>query len=513
MTIHKPRHNFRESINNEDKEQVPAIDAPAQAPHVPIVILGLQEARTQILTAYTGLAQAVIQGLQAPVAPPAQPVIVAQDYVVPAMPEDDQRMLERFGRFQPLPFSGTEREDAQDFLDRYQRILRTVGILETCGVSFTTFQFSGAALRLWEAYERRRPVCAATLTWQQFSVVFLKKLVPRSRRNELHRQFVRLRQGNMSLMQYEMRFSDLARHAIWLVPMDRERMMSFIDGLTYQLQLLMTREQHGRGRHFRQAQSAQPFHRGGSSGHGSHSSHQGHSSLSALLVQSSFRAPPIQGSSMPGSSTSHPGARIPFSFCRQQQGVILSVGSLGICGGSVLVVMEVVLAQDTPATSRAGMRYSYPCRPYSRVDSGGTSDTGGTTIPASCICSDPVWLVPTEREKIRRFINGLNQQFHFVMTLENVAGAKFDEVVDEDQEAQRMVGKVCLTYLAFVRDVDADTPTIDSVPVVQNFPDVFPVDLSGIPPDRNIDFGFSLVPDTRLISIPLYRMAPAELRN
>ncbi|XP_070039225.1 uncharacterized protein [Nicotiana tomentosiformis] len=41
-----------------------------------------------------------------------------------------------------------------------------------------------------------------------------------------------------------------------------------------------------------------------------------------------------------------------------------------------------------------------------------------------------VWLVPTEREKIKRFINGINHQFRFVMTLGNITGAKFDEVVD-----------------------------------------------------------------------------------
>ncbi|XP_070040622.1 uncharacterized protein [Nicotiana tomentosiformis] len=41
-----------------------------------------------------------------------------------------------------------------------------------------------------------------------------------------------------------------------------------------------------------------------------------------------------------------------------------------------------------------------------------------------------VWLVPTERGMTRRFINGLNHQFRFVMTLGNVAGAKFNELVD-----------------------------------------------------------------------------------
>ena len=62
------------------------------------------------------------------------------------MADDEQRRLERFERLRPLPFSGTDSEDAQGFLDRCQRILQTAGILETNGVSFTTFQFFGSAL-------------------------------------------------------------------------------------------------------------------------------------------------------------------------------------------------------------------------------------------------------------------------------------------------------------------------------------------------------------------------------
>ena len=74
-------------------------------------------------------------------------------------------------------------------------MLRTPGILETSGVAFTTFQFFGAAFTWWEAYERRRPVGAAPLTWQQFSILFLEKYVPQPRREELRRQFEWLRQG------------------------------------------------------------------------------------------------------------------------------------------------------------------------------------------------------------------------------------------------------------------------------------------------------------------------------
>ncbi|XP_070010901.1 uncharacterized protein [Nicotiana sylvestris] len=80
-------------------------------------------------------------------------------------------------------------------------------------------------------------------------------------------------------------------------------------------------------------------------------------------------------------------------------------------------------------------------------------------------------------------------------------------------KAQRMVGNGCLSYLTFVRDVSDETPTIDSVPVVRDFLDVFPVDLSSMPLDRDIDFVIDLVPSTQPISIPPYRMASAELKE
>ncbi|XP_070034456.1 uncharacterized protein [Nicotiana tomentosiformis] len=121
-------------------------------------------------------------------------------------------------------------------------MLQIVGILETSGVSFSTFQFFGAAFRWWEAYERCRSVGASPLTWKEFSVLFLEKFVLQSSTEELRRQFEQLRQDGMSVTQYEMRFSELACQEVWLVPTDRERIRRFIDGLTYHLWLFMTKE-------------------------------------------------------------------------------------------------------------------------------------------------------------------------------------------------------------------------------------------------------------------------------
>ena len=67
--------------------------------------------------------------------------------------------------------------------------------------------------------------------------------------------------------------------------------------------------------------------------------------------------------------------------------------------------------------------------------------------------------------------------------------------------------------MAHLRDETSQVPSIESVSIVREFLDVFPADLPYIPPDRDIDFCIDLEPGTRPISIPPYRMAPAELRE
>ncbi|WMV07946.1 hypothetical protein MTR67_001331 [Solanum verrucosum] len=80
--------------------------------------------------------------------------------------------------------------------------------------------------------------------------------------------------------------------------------------------------------------------------------------------------------------------------------------------------------------------------------------------------------------------------------------------------ARKLVEQGCLTYLAHILDVEVESPSIESIPVVSEFREVFPIDLPGMPPDRDIDFcSIDLEPSTHPISIPSYRMAPVELRE
>jgi hypothetical protein len=54
---------------------------------------------------------------------------------------------------------------------------------------------------------------------------------------------------------------------------------------------------------------------------------------------------------------------------------------------------------------------------------------------------------------------------------------------------------------------------VERIPMVCDYPDVFPDKLSGMPPDRDIEFAIELQPGTAPISKRPYRMPPAELEE
>nr|GFB28929.1 putative reverse transcriptase domain, aspartic peptidase domain protein [Tanacetum cinerariifolium] len=59
----------------------------------------------------------------------------------------------------------------------------------------------------------------------------------------------------------------------------------------------------------------------------------------------------------------------------------------------------------------------------------------------------------------------------------------------------------------------SDVPSIHDQPIVSEFPDVFPDELPGIPPIREVEFNIELIPGAEPISKAPYRKAPIELKE
>ena len=79
--------------------------------------------------------------------------------------------------------------------------------------------------------------------------------------------------------------------------------------------------------------------------------------------------------------------------------------------------------------------------------------------------------------------------------------------------AKTMVRKGCEAYLAYVIDTKKVEPSLSNIPIISDYPNVFPKELSGLPPQREIEFAIDIVPGATQASITMYRMAPVDLKE
>ena len=80
-------------------------------------------------------------------------------------------------------------------------------------------------------------------------------------------------------------------------------------------------------------------------------------------------------------------------------------------------------------------------------------------------------------------------------------------------QARRFMRKGCETFLAVILDSKRGQVDVEKIPIVREFPDVFPEELPGIPHEREVDLAIEIVPGTVPMSRAPYRMAPTELKE
>ncbi|GJU43846.1 putative reverse transcriptase domain-containing protein [Tanacetum coccineum] len=67
-------------------------------------------------------------------------------------------------------------------------------------------------------------------------------------------------------------------------------------------------------------------------------------------------------------------------------------------------------------------------------------------------------------------------------------------------EARTLLSHGCEGFLANIHDTTSDVPSIHDQPIVSEFQDVFPEELPGIPPIRDVEFNIELIPGAEPIS-------------
>ena len=80
-------------------------------------------------------------------------------------------------------------------------------------------------------------------------------------------------------------------------------------------------------------------------------------------------------------------------------------------------------------------------------------------------------------------------------------------------KARRFLRKGCEAFLALVLYSKREQVNLENIPVIREFPDVFPEELPGVPPEREVDLSIEVVQGTTPISRTPYHMAPTELKE
>ncbi|GKB25106.1 putative reverse transcriptase domain-containing protein [Tanacetum coccineum] len=80
-------------------------------------------------------------------------------------------------------------------------------------------------------------------------------------------------------------------------------------------------------------------------------------------------------------------------------------------------------------------------------------------------------------------------------------------------KAHKYIERGCQMFVAQVTEKKSKEKRLEDVPVICDFPKVFPDDLPGLPPPRQVEFKIDLVSGVALVARAPYRLAPSEMKE
>ncbi|GJU53289.1 reverse transcriptase domain-containing protein [Tanacetum coccineum] len=109
----------------------------------------------------------------------------------------------------------------------------------------------------------------------------------------------------------------------------------------------------------------------------------------------------------------------------------------------------------------------------------------------------------------------LNQPFK--IDLMPIKLGSFDIVIGMDWLSKYLARIICdekvIHILINVMEKKSDEKRLEDNPVVREFPEVFPEDLPGLPPVRQVEFQIDLIPRAAPVARASYRLAPSEMQE
>ncbi|XP_073056956.1 uncharacterized protein [Primulina eburnea] len=138
--------------------------------------------------------------------------------------------LERFRKMKPPEFDGsTDPMVALEWVKAVESIYDYLQFEDIDRVSCAIFLLTKTARTWWDA--TKISVNVSTLKWQEFKDLFYDKYFPRDVRSQKVKEFLELKQGNMSMQEYILKFEEGCQFAPYLASNDIEKGEHFLRGV------------------------------------------------------------------------------------------------------------------------------------------------------------------------------------------------------------------------------------------------------------------------------------------
>ncbi|XP_073035216.1 uncharacterized protein [Primulina eburnea] len=415
--------------------------------------------------------------------------------------------LAQFSSYFPPRFDSSETgERAEEWIERIEQIFVTAPCARSAWLRLATFQLSRNVLLWWQTTETGLRAQGRTVDWDVFRSRFLDKYFSIAARQKKEREFEDLRQGSMSVAEYQSRYSALLIYVPHIATNVHAKMRHFLRGLKLEL--------------FDRVQSNNPI---------SFEDAVTRAEMAELVMQE-------YGAQGAGPPQAHV-----YALTREQAEEAreeMIAGKCYLCSYPAYILIDTG-ASHTFISKRFVVEHHMRSSPLSMPLS--VSTPSGVDISVVSMISDGI--ISYEGYELRSdmiilemtdfdCIVGINVLKRYCATVDCYQRVVY--FYTDEKKRWTFYGKgsrprVPLVsairmsrllehghegYLIYALDVTEKKEVgIEEIPIVVEFADVFPYEIPGFPPAREVEFGIELMPGTSPISRTPYRMAPAELRE
>ena len=141
--------------------------------------------------------------------------------------------LRDFTRMNPSIFLGSKvNEDPQEFLEEVYKNVEAMGVSSSERAELAGYQLKDVAQVWYTQFKENKPIRAGPISWEVFKKAFLGRFFPREKREAKVEEFIKLRQGGMSVQEYSLKFNKLSKYATSLVSNRKDEMSRFVTGVS-----------------------------------------------------------------------------------------------------------------------------------------------------------------------------------------------------------------------------------------------------------------------------------------